>query len=100
MLLSCFLQTHINLSVRAHSSDIAFHSVASMNVLEYLVLIEQTRVLVVNDDLEAEVCLLPDQQVHFVAMTIVRMFLRQVSLHLGRCYDAIALLVNMYVNDV
>ncbi len=46
--------------VRAHSSDIAFHSVASMNVLEYLVLIEQTRVLVVDDDLEAKVCLLPD----------------------------------------
>jgi predicted RNA-binding protein (virulence factor B family) len=35
-----------------------------MDVLEDLVLIEETRILVVDDNLEAEVGLLPDEEIH------------------------------------
>lgn len=54
-----------------------------MDVLEDLVLVEQTWVLVVDDNLEAEDCLLPDEEIHLVTMAIVRMVFIHVSLHLG-----------------
>lgn len=47
------LQGDIYLSVRTDSSDVALHLVTRMDVLENLVLIEQTRILVVDDNLEA-----------------------------------------------
>ena len=57
------LQGDIYLSVRTNSSDVALHLVTRVDVLENLVLIEQTRILVVDDNLEAEVGLLPDEEV-------------------------------------
>ena len=54
-----------------------------MDVLEDLALVEQAWVLVVDDDLEAEVGLLPDEQIYFLSMLVVGMVLVHVSLHLG-----------------
>ena len=79
------LQGDIYLSVWANSSDVALHLVTRVDILEDLVLIEETRVLVVDDNLEAEVGLLPDEEIH---------------LNLGRGNDAIALLVDVDMHDV
>ena len=62
-----FLQRYVNLSVRSDGTDIRFNLVACMQVAENLAVIYQTRVFVVDDDFESEVCLLPYQRIHFVA---------------------------------
>lgn len=94
------LQGDIYLSVRTDSSDVALHLVTGMDVLEDLVLIEETRILVVDDNLEAEVCLLPDKEIHLVTMLVVRMVFVEITLNLGRGNDAIALLVDVDMHDV
>ena len=94
------LQGDVNLSVRTNSSDVAFHLITRMDVLEDLVLIEETRILVVDDNLEAEVCLLPDEEIHLVTMLVVRMVFVEITLNLGRGNDAIALLVDVDMHDV
>ena len=43
-----------------------------MDVLEDLVLIEETRILVVDDNLEAEVGLLPDEEIYLIASDIIQ----------------------------
>lgn len=48
-----FLQGDVYLSVRTNSSDVALHLVTRVDVLENLVLIEEPRILVVDDNLEA-----------------------------------------------
>ena len=57
------LQGDVYLSVGTDSSDVALHLVTRMDVLEDLVPIEETRILVVDDNLEAEVGLLPDEEI-------------------------------------
>lgn len=94
------LQGDIYLSVRANSSDVALHLVTGVDVLENLVLIEQTRILVVDDNLEAEIGLLPDEEIHLIAMLVVRMVFVEITLNLGRGNDAIALLVDVDMHDV
>ena len=71
-----------------------------MDVLENLVLIEETRILVVDDNLEAEVGLLPDEKIHLVTMLVVRMVFVEITLNLGRGNDAVALLVDVDMHDV
>jgi len=71
-----------------------------VDVLEDLVLIEQTRILVVDDNLEAEVGLLPDEEIHLIAMLIVRMVFVEITLNLGRGNDAVALLIDVDMHDV
>ena len=94
------LQGDIYLSVRANSSDVSLHLVTRVDVLENLVLIEETRILVVDDNLEAEVGLLPDEEIHLFAMLVVRMVFVEITLYLGRGNDAIALLVDVDMHDV
>ena len=94
------LQGDIYLSVRTNSSDVALHLVTRVDVLENLILIEQTRILVVDDNLEAEVGLLPDEEIHLFAMLVVRMVFVEITLYLGRGNDAIALLVDVDMHDV
>ena len=77
------LKGDVNLAVRTYSADVALHLVTGMDVLEDLALVEQAWVLVVDDDLEAEVGLLPDEQIYFLSMLVVGMVLVHVSLHLG-----------------
>lgn len=94
------LQGDVYLSVRTNSSDVSLHLVTRVDVLENLVLIEQTRILVVDDNLEAEVGLLPDEEIHLFAMLVVRMVFVEITLYLGRGNDAIALLVDVDMHDV
>lgn len=94
------LQGDVYLSVRTDSSDVALHLVTRMDVLEDLVLIEETRILVVDDNLEAEVGLLPDEEIHLITMLVVRMVFVEITLNLGRGNDAIALLVDVDMHDV
>ena len=84
------LQGNVYLSVRTNSSDVSLHLVTRVDVLENLVLIEQTRILVVDDNLEAEVGLLPDEEIHLFAMLVVRMVFVEITLNLGRGNDAVA----------
>jgi hypothetical protein len=78
------LQGDIYLSVRTNSSDVALHLVTRVDVLEDLILVEETRILVVDDNLEAEVGLLPDEEIHLIAMLVVRMVFVEITLYLGR----------------
>ena len=94
------LQGDIYLSVRTNSSDVSLHLVTRVDVLENLVLLEQTWILVVDDNLEAEVGLLPDEEIHLIAMLVVRMVFVEITLNLGRGNDAIALLVDVDMHDV
>ena len=94
------LQGDIYLSVRTDSSDVALHLVTGVDVLEDLVLIEETRILVVDDNLEAEVGLLPDEEIHLIAMLVVRMVFVEITLNLGRGNDAVALLIDVDMHDV
>ena len=94
------LQGNVYLSVRTNSSDVALHLVTRVDVLEDLVLIEETRILVVDDNLEAEVGLLPDEEIHLVTMLVVRMVFVEITLNLGRGNDAIAFLVDVDMHDV
>ena len=94
------LQGDIYLSVRTNSSDVALHLVTGMDVLEDLVLIEETRILVVDDNIEAEIGLLPDEEIYLIAMLVVRMVFVEITLNLGRGNDAIALLVDVDMHDV
>lgn len=94
------LQGDVYLSVRTNSSDVALHLVTGMDVLENLVLIEKTRILVVDDNLEAEVGLLPDEEIYLIAMLVVRMVFVEITLNLGRGNDAIALLIDVDMHDV
>ena len=77
------LQGDIYLSVRANSSDVSLHLVTRVDVLENLILIEQTRILVVDDNLEAEVGLLLDEEIHLITMLVVRMVFVEITLNLG-----------------
>ena len=95
-----FLQGDVYLSVWANSSDVSLHLVTRVDVLEDLVLIEQTRILVVDDNFEAEVSLLPDEEIHLFAMLVVRMVFVEITLYLGRGNDAVALLVDVDMHDV
>ena len=54
-----------------------------MDVLENLVLIEQTRILVVDDNLEAEIGILLAEEIRLVTMRVGRMVVVEITLNLG-----------------
>ena len=100
-LLSAYrMQRNVNLSVFTHGVNISFHLVARMNPLENLVFISQCRIGIIDDNLESEFCLLPNQHVYFMSAFHVGNIFIEEFLYLCRCYDAITLLVDIYVNDV
>ena len=71
-----------------------------MQIAEHLILIDQSRVTVVDDYLEAHLRLLPHQQVYLLTVVVERVVLCEVFLHLCRRHDAVALLVDVYMHDV
>ena len=54
------------LAVGTHLGHVAFQPVATVDVLENLVLIDEPAEFVVDDDLESEIGFLPNEQVHLV----------------------------------
>ena len=71
-----------------------------MQIAEHLVLVDKTRIAVVDDNLESHLCLLPHQQVNLLTVIIERMAFGKIAFHLGRSHNAIALLVDMHMHDV
>ena len=94
------LQCTVYLSVTADSGDVTFESVAGMNVLENLVFIDKSCIPVVNDDLEAEVGLLPYQQVNFLSVLVTFRTFVEIMFHLCRGYKPVGLFVEMDVDDI
>ena len=64
------LQRQINLIVLAHMVDIRFEAIARMKGLENLSLVDKTLILVIYNDLETKICLLPHHHFHLVTMFI------------------------------
>ena len=60
---SCGLKDDIEFAIRANLLHEAFQRVTGVNILEDLITVDEALVLVVDDNLEAEVRLLPYQQV-------------------------------------
>lgn len=60
------LQGDVELAVGTHLGHVAFQPVATVDVLENLVLIDEPAEFVVDDDLESEIGFLPNEQVHLV----------------------------------
>ena len=94
------LQRDIHLAVGTDGADIAPQTVAAMQLAEYLTVVDKSLILVVDNDLEAEVCLLPHEYVNLIACLIRRTLLREIVLYLCRGHDAVCLLVKMYVHHV
>ena len=94
------LQGHIDFPVGAHLADVAFHAVARMHILKYLVFIEQAGKAVVHNHLEAEVGLLPHKQLHFITGAIGRTRSVEKLVDLGRSHDAVTLLVDVDIHDM
>ena len=67
MLTTSLLEGYIYLSVRTYLGDVCLHTVASVQITEHLGVIEQSRIAIVDDGFEAEVCLLPDEGIDFIA---------------------------------
>ena len=98
--LAFLLQGKVNLAVGTYSLDIGLHAVANVQFLEDLRVEEHSAELVVDDDLYADVCLVPDEDVHLVARPVRREVLAKVALHLGAGHEAVALLVHVDVDNV
>ena len=73
VLAACRLKGDVDLPVLAHMVDIARQAVTTVEGLEDLVLIDLALVLIVDDDLEAQVGLLPDEDVSRGAVSKARL---------------------------
>ena len=71
-----------------------------MNILEHLILIDKARILIIDNNLEAKVGLLPYQQVNFLSMLISSWLFVKIMLYLCRGNKTIALFVKMNINDI
>ena len=100
LLAACGLQREVYLAVGAYAGDVSLHAVARLHVLEYLVAVDEAGILVVDDDLEAQIGLLPYHDVYLVAGVVCGLFLVEVFLHLRRSHNAVALFVDGHIDDV
>ena len=71
-----------------------------MQRLKYLAVVEQSSETVLDNGLETQVGLLPDQHFHFLSRHIVGFFLRQITVDLGRSHNPETFFVQMNVNDI
>ena len=94
------LQHHIDFAVLPHLVDISPKPVAGMDFAEYLVVVNQSLVGVVDNDLETHICFLPHQQVDCLIVIVVCGLLAQVSFHLGGSNNAVALFIDVDMNDM
>ena len=60
MLSATWLKGNVYLAVRTDLCDIRIYTVSCMDVLEHLRVIKQSTILVINNSLETEIGLLPD----------------------------------------
>ena len=95
-----FLKFQVNLPVTPHLLDISRHTLARLQRLENLVMIQHSVELVVYDDLVSQVGTLPYQGIHFFACLVFGMFLRQEMFYLGRSHNAVTFLVDIDINNV
>ena len=68
MLATCLLECQINLSILAYMIYVGRYPVSAMQWLEDLIIVDLSLELVVDDDLEAQVCLLPYEHIYSCAM--------------------------------
>lgn len=98
---SCGLKDDIELAIGANFLHEAFQRVTRVDILEDLITIDEALVLVIDDNLEAEVRLLPYQQVDLLLLFQSCRFSRlEIFVNLRCCYDTVTLLVEMDVDDV
>ena len=71
-----------------------------MNILEHLILIDKAWILIIDNNFEAKVGLLPYQQVNFLSMLITSRLFIKIMLNLCRCHKAIALFIKMNINNI
>lgn len=72
MSLPCRLQGAVYLPIGADRRDVTLHAVARVYILKNLSLIDKSGILVVDDDLEAKVCFLPDEQINLLPWLVGR----------------------------
>ena len=61
VLLSCWLKCTVNLTITTNRRDVTLQAVTSMDILEHLILIDKSWILIINNDFEAKIGLLPYQ---------------------------------------
>ena len=94
------LDGNVDFSVGTHTIDIAIKTVACGERTEHLVGIDQSGKLVVDDDLEAKLSLLPYKKTDLVAMGIGRHLTTEIVLHLCRRHHTVAVLVDAHMHNV
>ena len=100
VLASGVLQGYVQFAIFPDVADICLQTVARVYGLKYLVAEYESIVAVVYYDFVAHVGRLPYEDICLVARLIGRVVGGEKFGDLGRCHDAVAVLVYVYVDDV
>lgn len=101
---SRWLQRTVYLPVRTYCIDISRHTVTGMHVPEYLIIIDKAAELIVDDDLKAQISLLPDEKANLgtvvIGFHILRSDGREIFIYFCGSHETVALFVDMDVDDI